>query len=43
VDSDELHERIRILESLVMSLAEKLATVAEHLSRLAEKPKVRND
>lgn len=33
----ELIERIRVLESLVMSLGDKLLTCAEHLGRLAER------
>ncbi len=31
-------DRIEELQRLVLSLADKLATVAEHLSRLAERP-----
>lgn len=42
--SDEAALRARVieLERLVMSLSEKLATVAEHLGRLAEKQEKRN-
>lgn len=36
-ECDELRARVAELERLVMSLADKLATVAEHLGRLAEK------
>ncbi len=39
---EELIERVRVLEMLVLSLGDKLQTVAEHLSRLAER-KVGND
>jgi len=38
---DELRERAAELEALVMALAEKLATVAEHLGRLSERKDVR--
>ncbi|HVL15549.1 MAG TPA: hypothetical protein VM529_23465 [Gemmata sp.] len=38
---DELRERVAKLEDLVMRLAEKLATVAEHLGRLSERKDVR--
>lgn len=34
---DELRQRVAVLEQLIMSLAEKLWIVAQHLSRLAEK------
>lgn len=45
LNSDEcaaLQARVLDLERLVMSLAEKLATVSEHLGRLAEKREARN-
>ena len=38
---DELRERVAMLEKLVLSLAEKLATCAEHLGRLSERKDVR--
>ena len=41
VMEDELRERVAKLEDLVMRLAEKLATVAEHLGRLSERKDVR--
>jgi hypothetical protein len=40
---DELRERVAELERLVLALAEKLATVAEHLGRLAERRDARRD
>lgn len=37
MSESDLLEQIARLERLVMALAEKLATVAEHLARLAER------
>lgn len=40
-ETDELRARVAELERLVMALAEKLATCAEHLGRLSERKDVR--
>lgn len=38
----QLAARIEMLERLVLTLGERLAIVAEHLGRLAERPDKRN-
>jgi endonuclease/exonuclease/phosphatase family metal-dependent hydrolase len=42
-EADELRERVAALERLVLALADKLAVVAEHLGRLAERKDVRGE
>jgi hypothetical protein len=41
-ECDNLRARVAELERLVLSLSEKLATVAEHLGRIAERKELRS-